>query len=128
MWFWWTILACDLIVPTVQIVAGYILWRHCPKKINHFFGYRTLRSMKNSDTWEFANRHCGRVWLKVGLLTLIPTIVVHIPFYSSSDDTVGILGAIVPLLQCAILALSIIPTEKALKRTFNEDGTRRENI
>ena len=128
MWFWWTILACDLIVPTVQIVAGYILWRHCPKKINHFLGYRTLRSMKNSDTWDFANRHCGRAWLKVGLLTLIPTILVHIPFYSSSDDAVGILGAIVPLLQCAVLALSIIPTEKALKRTFNEDGTRRNEI
>ena len=84
--------------------------------------------MKNADTWEFANRHCGGVWLKVGLLSLIPTALIHIPFYGSSDNVLGILGAIIPLLQCVILFVSIIPTERALKRVFNEDGSRKEGV
>ena len=66
MWFWWFIFVCDLLIPIIMITAGNMMWKHAPKKINRIIGYRTARSMKNIDTWNFAQKHCGRLWWKIG--------------------------------------------------------------
>lgn len=50
MGFWIFLLVCSLLIPAVMIVAGFLMWKHPPKKINGFYGYRTTRSMKNQDT------------------------------------------------------------------------------
>lgn len=52
---------CNLLIPVVVIVTGRIMWKHYPKNINGLVGYRTTRSMKNMDTWRFANEYCGRL-------------------------------------------------------------------
>ena len=44
MWFWWFMLICDLLIPITMVVAGRMMWKHCPKHINGMFGYRTTRS------------------------------------------------------------------------------------
>ena len=121
----WFIFACDLLIPIMMIVFGRIMWKHTPKDINYIFGYRTTRSMKNDDTWRFAHEYCGRLWWRIGLLMLIPTVLVHIPFYNSNEDTIGILATIVMTVQLIVLIASIFPTEIALKKTFNDDGTRK---
>ena len=66
MWFWWFILICDCIIPAVMIIAGRMMWKHCPKKINGVVGYRTRMSMINMDTWEFAHEYAGKLWWKAG--------------------------------------------------------------
>ena len=125
MWFWWFVLVSDLLVPVVQIVAGWMMWKHYPQSINNLYGYRTKLSKKNQDTWKFAHEHCGRLWWKVGLVLLVLTVGVHIPFYGADEDTIGNLCLIVTCVQMAALIGSIFPTQWALKRTFNEDGTRK---
>ena len=122
---WWFILICDLLIPIVMILAGIIMWKHAPKQINGLLGYRTTRSMKNMDTWKFAHDHCGRLWWKIGLILLIATIPAHLPFYHSSDDTLSALSLIVTGVQLVVLIASVFPTEKALKKTFHDDGTRK---
>lgn len=118
-------LACDLIVPGIMVLAGWMMWKHCPQDINVAYGYRTLRSMRNMDTWKFAHAHCGRLWWKLGLALLIPSILIHIPFFKSGKELVSAVSMIIMAVQTAILVASIFPTEAALKRTFNDDGTRR---
>lgn len=125
MWFWWFMLACDLIVPGIMVLAGWMMWKHCPQDINVAYGYRTLRSMRNMDTWKFAHAHCGRLWWKLGLALVIPSILIHIPFFKSGKELVSAVSMIIMAVQTAILVASIFPTEAALKRTFNDDGTRR---
>ena len=125
MWFWWFILICDCIIPAIMIIAGRMMWKHCPKKINGVVGYRTKMSMINMDTWRFAHDHAGKLWWKVGIGLLGPTMLIHIPFYGASDDTMGILSIIIIVIQLVFLIGSIFPTEKALKNNFNEDGTKR---
>ena len=44
MWFWWFILICDCLIPAIMIIAGRMMWKHCPKKINGVVGYRTKMS------------------------------------------------------------------------------------
>lgn len=125
MWFWWFILICDCFIPTIMIIAGRMMWKHCPKKINGIVGYRTKMSMINMDTWRFAHDHAGKLWWKVGIGLLGPTMLIHIPFYGASDDTIGILSIIIIVIQLVFLVGSIFPTEKSLKNNFNEDGTKR---
>ena len=101
---------CDLLIPVVVIVTGRIMWKHYPKKINGLVGYRTTRSMKNMDTWKFANEHCGRLWYKMGLFILAFSVLVSILLLLTNDNTYSMISLIFVLLQCIILIVSIIPT------------------
>ena len=124
MWFWWFMFVCNMLYSLTMIIAGWFMWKHYPKKINHVSGYRTKRSKVNMDTWQFANINCGKRWWKIGWIMLIPTILVQIPFYGKSDDAIGWVGLVICIVECTILLISILPTERALKDTFNEDGSR----
>lgn len=125
MWFWWFMLVCDLLIPLVMVIAGWMMWKHCPKKINTIYGYRTKRSMMNMDTWEFAHDYCGQLWFKMGLIMLIPSALIFVPFYNSNEDVIGVVGSVLCMIQLVALIVAIFPTEKALKNTFNDDGTRK---
>ena len=122
--FWWFMFACDLLVPVIMIISGRMMWKHPPKNINGMIGYRTARSMKNMDTWKFAHNYCGRLWWKIGWVTLILSVVIHIPFYHASDHAIGMLGTVLCIIQCIALIASVFPTERALKKNFTEEGTR----
>ena len=81
--------------------------------------------MKNKDTWEFAHHYCGRLWLVLGMI-MLPLSVIPMLFFINQDiDVVGIAGGIIEGIQVVVLLISIFPTEKALKKTFDENGNRR---
>lgn len=125
MWFWWFMLICDSIIPVVMIVAGRMMWKHCPKDINGIIGYRTSRSMKNAETWKFAHHYCGKLWWKLGIITIIPTVFVHIPFFHSTENTIGIVATVLMTVQCVVLFATVFSTEHALKKAFTDDGIKK---
>ena len=116
---------CNLLIPVVVIVTGRIMWKHYPKNINGLVGYRTTRSMKNMDTWKFANEYCGRLWYKMGLFMLVLSAFVSVVLLGTNDSTYSIISLIFVLVQCVVLIVSIFPVEIALKKMFKEDGTRK---
>ena len=62
-------------------------------------------------------------WYKIGLIIILPSIVVLIPFFSSSDDKIGMVSILLMGIQLAFLIGTIIPTERALKKKFScSDG------
>lgn len=126
MWFWWFMFFCDLLIPLSMIVCGRILWKYPPKSINGLIGYRTGRSMKNMDTWFFAQIYCGRLWWKIGWGIFLPSFFIHLPFYHSSEDAIGLLGGILCTVQCVIIVVSIFFVEKALKEHFYDNGIRKK--
>ena len=123
--FYYFMFICNLLIPLLMLLSGWLMWKHCPKKINSLYGYRTSRSMKNMDTWKFAHDSCGRLWWKIGWVLLFLSAIVQIPFYNSNEDIVGMLGLIICMVQLMILILSIIPVERGLKKVFNEEGSRK---
>ena len=96
------------------------MYRHTPKSINGLVGYRTSRSMINQDTWNFANKYCALLWIKIGIVSSIVSFLIYILF-----DVNEIVSIVIVLIQTFLLLLSIIPVEKALKNTFDDDGNRR---
>ena len=125
MWFWWFMFVFDLLIPALMIISGKMMWKHPPKTINGIIGYRTARSMKNRDTWKYAHDYCGRLWWRIGWVLLLPSVIIHFPFYNRSEDTIGTVGGILCAIQCVCLIIPIFFTEWALKRNFTDEGMRR---
>lgn len=123
--FWVFMLIINLIIPITMIVFGALFMKKAPKNINAIFGYRTSMSMKNKDTWDFAHKYCGKLWLWLGLV-LLPLSIIPLLFVLGKEISItAIVGTVVCLVQIVPLLGSIIPTEIALKKTFDQDGKRK---
>ena len=70
MGFWVYMVFIDSLIPIAIIGFGFYFSKKAPKGINSVFGYRTRSSMRNRETWEYAHKHCGKVWLLTGCATL----------------------------------------------------------
>lgn len=61
MGYWVFMFVIDLLLPVTMIGLGIYFSKHAPKEINPLFGYRTEMSMKNEQTWQFANHYFGKI-------------------------------------------------------------------
>ncbi len=125
MWFWWFMFICDMLIPVTMIIFGRVMWKHCPEKINGYFGYRTDMSMKNKDTWKYGNEYVGKIWWITGWILCVLSLLVHIPIYGETVGLIGMVGAVVCAVQIAVMLMTIIPTERALKKRFDKNGTQK---
>lgn len=126
MGFWLFMLLADLLIPVIMLGLGCYFANNSPKKINYFVGYRTTRSMKNLDTWQFAHHYWGKLWRAAGLILLALSIIPFLFVIGADADTLGAVGAIVMIVQLAGLIATIIPVEIKLKNTFDENGIRKD--
>lgn len=108
------------IIPVCVLLGGYMMYAHSPGKINGVIGYRTDRSMKNSETWNYAQKYCGKLWLKTGLVMI--TVSAAVLLVSKASEIVMI---VLVSVQTAAVVLSIFPVERELERVFDEEGRRR---
>lgn len=125
MWFWWFMFSFNLLCPGAMILGGLLMKKVAGKDVNPLIGYRSRRSTRNADTWHFANTDCGNRWFRIGLFLLPSAMLVQLPFYGADQRIIGYVGTVICIVGCAVMLLSILPTEKALKATFNEDGSRK---
>ncbi len=110
---------CNLFVPILMLLAGYMMYKHPPKNINSFFGYRTRQSCRSLKAWKFAHNYCGRLWVKLGAILLLPTVVVQLPFMKSSADVIGWITIVVESIQLAVMIASVFYVENVLKKEFD---------
>ena len=103
-----------LIVPAIMTVCGLYLTVKPPKNRNRWFGYRTRASMRDQESWDFAQRYCGKLWLAAGVLMLLVSIVLLKIVPKLREDP--ILLTVGMLVQTLLLVLSILPIEKALRK------------
>ena len=78
----------------------------------------------NQETWDFAHNYCGRLWTKIGWITLFASILSMLFTFGKGENAVGFIGGILMSLQCVFLVGSIFPVEFALKKRFDKDGNR----
>ena len=79
-------------------------------------------SMKNKETWKFAHKYCGRLWVKIGTIVRIFSICINL-FISMLDTQVkSMVGICINILQTIIIVATIYPVERELKRNFDKNG------
>ena len=126
MGFFIFLFVVNLFLPVIMLIFGVIFEKHPPKSVNGAYGYRTTRSMKNQETWDFAHKLFGEIWKKAGTVLSIITISVTIASYPLGEDGIGIVSLVLVHIQLVVLLLCIYPVEKALKKNFDENGKRRK--
>ena len=57
----------NLLIPIMMIILGVMAKNEVAERTNVFKGYRTKRSMKNINTWRFANKYSGTLLVKLGI-------------------------------------------------------------
>ena len=95
------------------ILLGYYFSKFPPKKINNIYGYRTTRSMKSQEAWDFAQVYGAKKMMVTGLIMLAAGLLL-LPF--NLTENIAAVLSISILLGSAIWM--IVVTEKELKRRF----------
>ena len=126
MAFWLFFTAMDLLIPGIMVGIGARFFKHPPRTINAWYGYRTARSMRNQETWRFAHEACGKLWVRLGAVLLAAAALASVLTFRRGIEAVGIVSAVVVTLQTLVLVGSVVPVELALKRNFDDFGRKRE--
>lgn len=113
-------------VPVVLLLFGWLFTHgRYPKHPNGVYGYRTTRSMKNDETWTFAQERWGQLCWRVGWWLLILSLFVVGILQTQSVRQHGIyIGAWIAV-QSVLTLGTILPVERALKNKFDEFGHRK---
>ena len=126
MGFWLFMLVSAMLIPATMLLFGRLFQTRPPKEINNLYGYRTARSMCNADTWRFAHVCCGKIWVRCGAAAAAVTALAFACLFGRSVPAIGFFGGGLVWLQSLLLVATILPVERRLKRTFDENGLRRE--
>ena len=101
------------------LLLGMLVTRFPPKSLNHFYGYRTPRSMRSQDAWAEANQYApalmirlgtGSIIFGVGCSVLVPYRAIALVMGGATLTTVVIL---------------LVSTERRLNKLFDREGKRR---
>lgn len=104
-----------IILGSIFVIIGLIMYYFPPKKINYLYGYRTKNSMKNLERWTFAQRHSAKLMMWCGVVLLITGIVGVI--LNLDPNIMKIVG----LVELIILVIFLfIKTETDINRKFGK--------
>ena len=123
--FWIFMLIMVLLIPGTMLGYGILFTKKTPNNINFVFGYRTSRSTKNKNTWNFAHKYIGKLRKTLALIMLPLSIIPLLFVFGSDADTVGAVGGIIVVIQLIPMVAAIFPTERALKKNFDAFGRKR---
>lgn len=65
------LLFAHLALGPLMLLFASLFFFFPPKKVNYLYGYRTFRSMKSQEAWNFANRFSAKYLLGVSLITCL---------------------------------------------------------
>lgn len=123
---WVTLLITDLLLPVFLIIYGSIYVKKTPTDRNGTNGYKTARSRLSQETWEFANHYSARIGRVVGWVLLILSAAAMLFVFGKDSAAVSNFGVGILFAQLVVLLFSILPpTEAALKKNFDENGSRK---
>ena len=104
----------------ISIVTGVILWaialyvkNNQPQKPNRSYGYRTSRSMRTQEAWDFSQEYSINLLIKSAqFLCLLAVLSL---FIELNKELSGYLATIVILL---VVLFPVYKTERELKKRF----------
>ncbi|WP_299286453.1 SdpI family protein [uncultured Mucilaginibacter sp.] len=107
------------LIGLIMLLVGLLQKYFPPKKINHFYGYKTPSSMKNQETWDEANYYSAKLMIKIGSIVLVAGIL--IVFIISGKYSSIITICLLMLSGISIPVVVIVMTENYLHKKFNQN-------
>lgn len=105
----------------VSLVASIFLLLKPPEKINPDYGYRTPRSMKNIESWKYANKLAAKLSFLLAHINLLLSLwVYHSAPKFKHPLHVDVLLIIGILIVLGLLLILIV--ECKLKKTFRTEA------
>ena len=105
----------------ILTVGGAVFWACPPRQINEFYGYRTTRSRKSQEAWDFAQRYSAKLLTIFGFAALIVAAAAHL-FRNRlcvNYDYLMLYDVCITLLLPIIVVLPpIVLTELELRKRF----------
>jgi uncharacterized membrane protein len=98
-----------------MLMIALIVYKFPPKKINHLYGYRTSRSMKNETVWNYANSYSNLLFIKICLWSFIFPVLSYFIF----PEYIILITIVANTL---LLVLMIILVEMRLNKLFDKNG------
>lgn len=105
------IIVIHVIVGAVLLAVSVLMKIWPPKKINHWYGYRTPLSMKNQLNWDIANTYSADLMMWAGISNLLVQALAYVLI----GGEVSILISLI--YYVSFILISIILVEKRLKAT-----------
>lgn len=118
MKFWITTLFLDLLVPVIILIIGILYIKKPATHINWMHGYRTERSMRNQEAWDFAQRYFGGTCFRLGTGFTLLTLVSMLSVLGQNQKNIKMLGSVIGIAEVFMMIYILIPTERALKRKY----------
>jgi len=114
----------SIIGSLVILIIALLGYFYTPKSIGAF-GYKSPRSMKNEETWRFANNLARKLFLYNVFIFLIIEILLFVYFYK--EDYFEAYS--ISFLILTILSIIIIPVvEIMLRIKFDKNGNFKNEI
>lgn len=105
-----------IIIGPLLLIIFSIVKRFPPKKINSIYGYRTGRSMKSKEAWEFSQKYSTELMLKYSFIYTLTFILGFVTTWLNE----GIAVVLSLIFMIAALTSPIIHTEKELRQRFSD--------
>lgn len=93
----------------LNVAISFLFKRFQPKEINGFIGYRTQRSMRSQEAWNFANHYSAQLLFRYALIAFLLQFVVYL-VVEPETALLCLVG-----LWIACLLSTILRTERMLK-------------
>ena len=102
----------------IFMLAGFIMLKFPPKKINSLYGYRTSSSMKNRERWDFSQKYSAIEMIKLAAILTLSSVIGLI--YNPDGELGRFLGLGLGLMILMVVVL-LIRVEKAIKNKFGNE-------
>lgn len=111
----------SFISAAIMLVFLFISWKYTPTTPS-FFGYKSRLSVKNDETWVYANKLANKIFL-FNIIALI--FLSLIAPYLFEEET----AELFPLYTFTVLSVLVVPVvEILLRREFDKNGIRKDRL
>lgn len=108
----------SLVMPVAMLVVG-IMWKvHPPKREGGVLAYRTALTQSSQEAWDFAHKHCARLWVRLGVLL---TVGASVAMYLLRDKDYASFLPWVLAVEATLFCVSAFLVDALVKQKFEEE-------
>ena len=95
------------------MITGFVMFKFPPKNINMLYGYRTTRSMKNQEQWDFSQKYSAKLLILCGVFLILTS---NISLLITINNKAKLFISLALIFGSVIFLL--FKTENELKKRF----------